>query len=349
MTGTSLDAADAALVAVSGTGRGISAEYVAHASAPLGELAAPLRALAEGAPMAAAEVARTARCFGELLAELVAGLSENPPDLCAVHGQTVCHAPPYSWQLLNPWPIAERLGCDVVFDLRGADLAAGGQGAPITPLADAVLFGSEEVDRAIVNLGGFCNITLLPAGRREAAAGADVCSCNQVLDLVARTALGRPYDTEGAAAGQGAVDPSSAAALERVLMDQATAGRSLGSGDEAGGWVREHAGRLSAEDLAATAAAAVGATISRSLIERAPGARVLLAGGGVNHAPLVRAIGVSETTAALGVPPAAREAAGMAVLGALAQDGVDITLAGVTGRRPAAARSGAWVYAGARA
>ena len=61
----------------------------------------------------------------------------------AIHGQTVHHAPPVSWQLVNPWPVAQALACTVVTDLRGGDLALGGQGAPITPLADWVLLRDE--------------------------------------------------------------------------------------------------------------------------------------------------------------------------------------------------------------
>jgi len=349
MTGTSLDGIDAALVEIRGRGLAMEASVRAVASGSFGDLATPLRALASGEPATAAEVSQAAHAFGHAVADVLVQLPAASLDLCAVHGQTVYHAPPMSWQLINPWVIADRLGCDVVYDLRGADLAAGGQGAPITPLADAVLFVSEIEERVILNLGGFCNASVLPAGDRTRARGADVCACNQVLDEVARTALGKPYDSNGEAAERGRINTRAQHSLATVLERQTNGGRSLGTGDEAGAWVREWRAELSADDLAATAAAAVGGAIRAWLETHAPGARPFVAGGGAKNAALVRAIGARETTEQLGVSPEAREAVAMAVLGALAQDGVPITLAHVTGRRESRVVDGAWIRTRARA
>jgi len=343
MTGTSLDGIDAALVEIEGAGLSMRARVVGFASDRFGELGGTLRALATGEAASAETISRAGHELGLATAVVISRLGSAELDLCAVHGQTLHHAPPLSWQLLNPWVIAERLRCDVVYDLRGADLAAGGQGAPITPLADAILLGGREETRVIVNLGGFCNATLLPAGARESASGGDVCACNQVLDAVARGALGMAYDAGGEHALRGRVDEHARDALVSVLEQQAASGRSLGSGDEAARWVSAHTGKLDADDLAASAADGVGRVIRRWLDEHAPGARALLAGGGVRNAALCRAIGIEEMTDTLGVPAGAREAAGMAVLGALAQDGVPITLAGVTGRRETTVLDGAWV------
>ena len=134
MTGTSLDGLDAALAEVRGTGLDAAARLLGLVRRPLGSLAARF---ASGAI-----------------------------DLVAAHGQTICHAHRrgLTLQLLDPWPIARRLRVPVVHDLRRADLAAGGEGAPITPLADWVLFRSTGEDRTVVNLGGIANLTLLPAG-----------------------------------------------------------------------------------------------------------------------------------------------------------------------------------------
>ena len=188
MTGTSLDGLDTVLAEIAGRGLRMRVTIRDRRSARLGRLAAPLRALAEQQPCTAGAIARLARDFSLLHARVLARFGVTP-DLVVVHGQTVFHAPPVSWLLLTPAVIAERLGCAVISDLRAADLAAGGEGAPITPLADLILYGHARERRTVINLGGFCNLTRLPAGREPVGIrGGDVCACNQVLDAVARNA-----------------------------------------------------------------------------------------------------------------------------------------------------------------
>lgn len=350
MTGTSLDGLDVAAVAIEGEGLAMRAALVAHRSFPLG-LAARLRDACDGKPAPAGEFAGLARAFGLAHAEAIAATlaGHRPgltPDLIAVHGQTIFHRPPVSWQLVNPFPIASAFDCPVASDLRGADLAAGGQGAPITPLADWILFRGESA-RAVVNLGGFCNLTVLPPASRpeaEAAiAGFDACACNQVLDAAARTALGKPFDADGATAAGGVPDGPAVHRLRDLLERQRREGRSLGTGDEAGAWVTDHAPRLRPADLLASAAAAVGgaigAAIREGLTRFGPDVgEILLAGGGARNRALVAAIAAEarcpcRTTADVGVPIEAREAMGMAILGTLAFDGAPTTLPQVTGRR----------------
>jgi anhydro-N-acetylmuramic acid kinase len=170
MTGTSLDGIDLALVEVTGTGLGMSARFARGLSAPLGPAADSLRALAAQEPMTAGQVARLSLQFAAAHAQALTDLlGGERSDLVCIHGQTVFHAPPASWQLLNPFPIARAASAPVVYDLRQADLAAGGQGAPITPIADFVLFRHAQESRAVVNLGGFCNVTLLPRRTRRGA------------------------------------------------------------------------------------------------------------------------------------------------------------------------------------
>ncbi len=127
--------------------------------------------------------------------EAVRALGCERLDLVVAHGQTVYHAPPLSWQLCAPGPIAHALQVPVLCDLRSADIAAGGQGAPITPIADHILFRHAREARAVVNLGGFCNITTLPAGDDATRVrGGDVCACNQVAGRH-RARAGRPPTT----------------------------------------------------------------------------------------------------------------------------------------------------------
>lgn len=361
MTGTSLDALDCALVRVTGTGFALRAEAVRCASTDLGELRSSLRNLAEGVPTSAGEIAEIALAFSELHARAVAEIANDGRlDLVCVHGQTIFHKPPVSWQLLNPWPIVRAAKSPVVFDLRGADLAAGGQGAPITPIADAVLLSHHPeltLGFAVVNLGGFANATVVPSSaqplsdsRLNDVKGFDICVCNQLLDRIAREALSVPFDDGGRIALSGTPNQEAALELARVLQGQSSAGRSLGSGDEAGSWVAAAKGKLNPADLAATAVDA----IARTVWGRCRGvSNVLLAGGGAKNGALARAIGqASGCTAAVstidrfGILAEYREAIEFAVLGALCQDGVPITLASVTGVAGKAPLSGAWAYPG---
>jgi anhydro-N-acetylmuramic acid kinase len=358
MTGTSLDGIDAALIESRGEGISMRVRVLEHRAWPLGELAAPLRALAEQHPMRAGEIAELSRRFGELHAACVRELAgPRRVHLVAAHGQTVFHKPPASWQMISPFPIVREMACPVVSDLRQADLAAGGQGAPITPLADWVLFRGPSL-RAVVNIGGFCNATLLPAcapgtSPHDAAlldqiAGMDVCACNHVLDAVARVALGAPYDKNGEAALAGTPDAHATDELVLALAAQSRGGRSLGTGDEAMAWATSHAGRLRGPDLAASATSAIARVIARALAGTAV-REVLLAGGGAKNRALVAALAretgseVRDTSEA-GVAVEVREAAEIAVLGLLAMDGVDITLPRVTGRGQSAALAGAWCF-----
>lgn len=355
MTGTSIDALDAAAVRVVGVGLGMRAELVDALSLPLDHLTTRLRRMASGEALPASEYCALARDLGLLHASAFASLAERAgaPALVGAHGQTVYHAPPRSLQLLDPQPIAAELGVPVVSDLRSADLAQGGQGAPISPIADAVLFLSAAERRAVVNLGGFCNATLLPrAGSVAEALGAiegfDACACNHVLDGVARGALGAPFDDGGAAALSGSADPGARAHLLGMLRAQGSGRRSLGTGDEGAQWEESWRGRLGARDLLATAAAGVGEAIGSAVAERSPD-RVLLAGGGTRNAALVRAIEGScgapvYTTAEAGLDPRWREAVAVAVLAALCADGVPITLPRVTGVAPPAPVAGRWTF-----
>ncbi len=354
MTGTSIDGIDAAVVRIRGRGVSMHATFLCLASLPLGRCEGPLRRLAAQEPMTAGEIARLMSDFATLHADACREAWKDArdshgappsPDLVAAHGQTVFHQPPHSWQLFQPAPLAAAIGAPVVCDLRQADLAAGGQGAPLTPLADAMLFARPGTPVHVVNLGGFCNVTILPPATEGAdessrleqlrrIRGHDVCPCNHLLDEIARRGMGRPYDSDGREAMTGRADGSMRREVRDMLEAVGRDGRSLGTGDELGTFATRLLEIASPADAAATVCAAIADLAASTLPDQGP---VFLLGGGARNERLVqefnRAAGRGRVEAAP-MAPEAREAACWAVLGALAQDGVDVSLAGVTGRGP---------------
>lgn len=358
MTGTSIDSIDAALVRITGRGLEMRAEFLRGASAPLGGLTPRLRRLADQEPMTAGEIARLSRDFSLAHIPVIReATGANTSALVCIHGQTVFHQPPASWQMLTPAVVAQALRIPVVFDLRAADLAAGGQGAPITPIADWVFFRHMADPMAVVNLGGFSNYTLWmtdlspvespdrPWRKPADIRGGDICACNQLLDSLARDRLGRDYDEDGRTAARGVRDEDAYTELVQLLDGQRTAGRSLGTGDELASWTRRH-GDLPAHTLLRSACEAIAETIARAIPAPCP---ILIAGGGARNAALRSALasrfarGVSPT-GTVGLPIEYREAACFAVLGALCQDRVPNTLPQVTGVPSPAPISGAWIY-----
>ncbi len=355
MTGTSLDGdIDVAAVRVNEHGAALRVQFLAGVSHSLGNLVDNLRRAAEQCSMSAREFAGLSQHFGQAHATAIQSLCAREgltPDLIVLHGQTVFHAPPLSWQLINPWPVACSLQCRVRFDLRAANLASGGEGAPITPLADHFLFGGRAKQTAVLNLGGFANATLLAPDTPRALApslprvrGFDVCACNHLLNRVARDRLGRNFDENGNAALAGACNETALDAMLRAMRAPPQAGisarRSLGTGDESARTVQMTA-HLSPQDACRTVTEAVARLILSTL--REAGLRdedtLLLAGGSTRHQALVRAMQcarvgtTTDTMDSHGVPVGMREAAGMAVLGALADDGVSYCVEEIVGRR----------------
>lgn len=341
MSGTSMDALDVALVEARGAGLQISIRLERVCTRPLGEIGRRLERLALGHPHTAEEITRLGYDFALLHLEVLQHLlGDDVPDLVAVHGQTVYHQPPLSWQLFNPAPVAAGLGVPVVCDLRSADLALGGQGAPITPLADWVMFRHPTERRIVANLGGFANCTFLPPAPDgedanlwiQSVQGRDVCVCNLLLNRLSQQCLGQPYDRDGSTAMEGKVNEGLFEELRIMLGRQAVQNRSLGTGDEHFDWVESHRMRISAGDLLRTTCAAIGEVVTANM----DADLVILAGGGTRNRALVKEIRSRSPIPVvlsdeLGIPSAYREAMAMAVLGALAMDGVSTTLVQVTG------------------
>jgi anhydro-N-acetylmuramic acid kinase len=216
MSGTSADGIDAVVAEIFGSGRTLRAHLVAHSHHNFGT-AFRKRVLHACLHGAVAEICELNFELGEHFARAALGAIRQarlkPSQIAAIgsHGQTVHHLPnakvPSSLQIGEPCVIAERTGITTVADFRVRDMAAGGEGAPLVPYADWVLFTHKNRPRIIQNLGGIANLTLLrPSAGLEEVIAFDTGPGNMVIDAVA-TALSRgrqTYDRNGrwAAAGQ---------------------------------------------------------------------------------------------------------------------------------------------------
>lgn len=368
MTGTSLDAIDAALVEINGTGLDMRARFIGMVSLDLGDLRQPLKAITSGKPHPPVTYARMGRTLGELHKQAVTQLcAQHMPthgglDLVVAHGQTIWHAPDeaLSWQLMDPWPVVRHLRVPVLYDLRQADLIAGGQGAPITPLADWVLYRDLLQLRLIVNLGGICNVTDLPADCQPAdITGGDIGPCNLLIDgLVQRLYPKLTYDTDGKIAAQGHSHPEFTTWVKDSPFFRKTGKHSTGREDFNDAWLdalliraKNHSPKSwSSEDVIASAVDAVAHIITDHCKKLPDNRHMILAGGGARNPVLVDRIKAKldpgdriSISDELGIPVAAREAAAFAVLGALSQDNVPITLPQITGA-PNPGKAGVWAY-----
>jgi anhydro-N-acetylmuramic acid kinase len=295
-----------------------------------------------------AEMSRLDWRLGQLYADAVElTLKENPMrlDLVGCHGQTIYHqgvAQPFlgvrvacTWQMGEASVLAARLRVPVVSDFRPSDMAVGGQGAPLVPLLDYVVFRHATRNRVLQNLGGIANLTVIPAGASHQDVFAfDTGPANMVIDALMTECFGRKYDAGGATAARGRV-------LERVVREclrdrffQATPPKSAGR-EQFG---REFAARFLAscrkqsrrpEDAVATATALTTASIGlawRDFV--APALReaptdYIVAGGGARNTTLMQMMREElagfgkitiKTSDDFGMPAAAKEATAFALL-----------------------------------
>ena len=293
MTGTSLDGLDAALTRVTGTGMQMSAALVGSLAVPLPDpLRETLASLANGEAHPPLAVMRAARHLGvvhtEAVATLLARHRETRVDFVVAHGQTIWHAPGdrLSWQLFDPWPLVRTLRLPVCCDLRQADLVAGGEGAPITPLADWVLY-RRHAD-AVINLGGIANVTLLKPDPSRVR-GVDQGPCNLLLDGLCRVLFEEPYDLDGRHAASGKVDADLLYLLADALDGQRRGG-SMGREQYSDRWIAALAERCTkvagAYDILRTAAHVIAVDIAA--VPLAEGCRrwIVAGGGGTSPGPV---------------------------------------------------------------
>src|SRR6476661_6684308 len=171
MSGTSADGVDVAIVAIAGRGLAMTARLLHHHHRPYeAGLRQAIFNVRESGLSGLAKLAdlghQISVSYSRAVRDALEAASLQSADLAciAAHGQTLYHAPPDTIQWLDPALLAAEVGCAVVSDFRRADCAAGGQGAPLVPFADLILFGDRVNHRVLLNIGGIANLTHLPAG-----------------------------------------------------------------------------------------------------------------------------------------------------------------------------------------
>ncbi|WP_091019946.1 MULTISPECIES: anhydro-N-acetylmuramic acid kinase [Paenibacillus] len=298
-----------------------------------------------------------------------AGISTQQVDVISMHGQTVWHAPVASafpgptgasidvvstLQIGECAVVRERTGLPVIGNLRARDMAAGGEGAPLTPYVDALMFRSPTEGRLVQNIGGIGNVTVLPSeSSTEGISAFDTGPGNMVMDALVRQATdGRQhYDPNGSIAAQGKVDQR---LVELCLEDEyfkrlppKSTGREVYGTAYAVRLMGMAAARsLSLEDTLATATCLTAETIVRAvkdfILPKVQISAMLACGGGTSNATLMEMIRQRlpkdirlERTADYGIPDDAREAIGFALLGHEALMGRTNTLPAVTGAKHA--------------
>lgn len=388
-SGTSADGVDAVACEITGRGLGMKVRVLGHVQQPY-SVALRDRLLAVMAPAATRteELCRLETEVGEAFADAAAAAVKNlrlrRVDFIGSHGQTICHLPPDSHrpkagatsrhrlgagatrvtgtlQIGDPSIIAARLRCPVVHHFRQADMAVGGQGAPLVPWTDYVLFKDPTKTRVIQNIGGIANLTYLPAGGGlDDVIAFDTGPGNMVIDALVRhfTKARRRFDSGGAWASNGTADLKLALEMFSHPFIRRPPPKSCGREEFGQAWVaallRRHARRrVRAQDWLMTSTDFTAATIFYSILAYLPLVeldrwavdKLILCGGGARNATLrallkgyffasrdLRETRIT-TTADHGIPIQAKEGVSFAMLAAACVDRVPANLPQVTGAK----------------
>jgi len=360
MSGTSYDGITAALVAIRGVGLATRVRLLAHETYPYSAGAHHILNCLMDSEAATRELICRGNVFlGELFAQAAiaiareAGVPMGKIALIGSHGQTIEHLPEPAvmcrrritgtLQVGEPCVIAERTGVTTVADFRPRDMAAGGQGAPLVPYVDYLLFRHESLGRVMLNIGGIANVTYLPpACRPRDVVAFDTGPGNMLLDGLARIMTRCRYDKDGALAAKGRVNKPLLARLLRYRYFRRPPPKSTGRGEFGQRFVSrviDASGALGAANLLATATALTATTIHEAcecfIRPRGPIDEVIASGGGVHNLTLMKRLARAfapiavRTTDDFGIPADAKEAVAFAVL-------AHETLAGRPGNLPSA-------------
>jgi len=345
MSGTSLDGLDIALINQTSAIKLIATHYI-----PMPEsLRTELLGLCASGPDEIARSAIAQQHWVELAASGINALliqQQLKPDAIRAigsHGQTIRHEPSrgFTVQIGNPALLTELTGITVVSDFRSRDVAAGGQGAPLVPAFHEALFEERTGNQAVLNVGGFSNLSLIEANKP--VAGFDCGPGNVLMDAWIHQQRGEHYDRNGDWAKTGSVEP---ALLEALLSDAffVTKGpKSTGREVFNLAWLEQHLARLPAfpaENVQATLLELTALTIVESLQSAQTDTRELLVcGGGAHNAALMTRLAQQlpntkvASTATHGVDPDWVEAMAFAWLAHCCLEGIAANRPSVTGAR----------------
>jgi anhydro-N-acetylmuramic acid kinase len=347
MSGTSADGINVALARIQGRGYRSRLELLAHYQFPYPAEVRRTILASMNASASVADLSRLNFLLGELCADAVRAAQRRARLECALvgcHGQTIYHqgvAKPFlgrriacTWQTGEGAVIAAKLGVPVVSDFRPADMAAGGNGAPLVPFLDYALYRHRRYGRIVQNLGGIANLTAIPPRAEPGDLIAfDTGPSNMVIDAVTEHLFGKPYDRNGRLAARGE-------AIERVLREllrnpyfRQKPPKSAGREQFGREYVKEFlrlCRRADDNDIVATATAltarSIGMAIRRFVLPLVePPARFrdfVVSGGGTKNATLMRMLREElaplkirvRTTDDFGLPSEAKEAAAFALL-----------------------------------
>lgn len=318
ISGTSVDGIDCALVDFNTEHPKLLASYCHPIPAAL---RTQILKLCEGDDITLPELGKTniqiGRCFAAAALQLLSDAGVSPGEVMAIgsHGQTVWHEPdgdsPFTMQLGDPNTIAQRTGITTVADLRGRDMAAGGQGAPLAPLLHRAIFYSQNVDRAVINIGGISNLTSLP--RDEKFLAFDTGPGNVLMDYWIDKHQGLPFDKNGEWAASGQFNLS----LLNALLDEPyfakqvpkSTGRELFNGKWLEQKIAQCGVQLTPEDVQATLLTFTVTTLVSAFSSYCSPQEIYVCGGGAHNGALMNEltkvgsdISVASTST-LGVDP----------------------------------------------
>ncbi len=352
MSGTSMDAIDAALVEFDGPSLRLLGSH-SHPWPPA--LINRMRNLTQSETHSLDDLgqldALAGECFAEAASTLLRKLQLTAAAVSAIgcHGQTIRHRPDtrpaFTLQIGDPNRIVQHTGITTVADFRRRDMAAGGQGAPLVPAFHALFLAHPEECRVVLNIGGIANITVLPAGssgeQASSVTGFDTGPGNCLLDNWISRRRGMAFDDDGAWAAQGRPIP---ALLERLLRDpyfDLPAPKSTGTEYFSHAWLAqmlEGFSDASSVDVQATLLQLTSESIARAIRRQAPRTqRLLVCGGGVHNAALMSQLrdalapATVESTAEHGLDPDWIEAMAFAWLAERTLKGAPGNLPSVTG------------------